>query len=136
MPTLDQIRACFSGDRYATETTGVLIQDAQPGACVCTLPLRPELLNANGTPMGGAIFTLADFAFAVASNQKGRDVVTQASQITFLKSAKGKHLTAVARQIKDGKRVCFYEITVSDELGTEVAFVTVNGYVVRSGGEG
>ena len=32
MPTLDQIRACFSGDRYATETTGVLIQDAQPGA--------------------------------------------------------------------------------------------------------
>ena len=87
-------------------------------------------------PWGGTIFTLADFAFAVASNQKGRDVVTQASQITFLKSAKGKHLTAVARQIKDGKRVCFYEITVSDELGTEVAFVTVNGYVVRSGGEG
>ena len=32
--------------------------------------------------------------------------------------------------------MCFYEITVSDELGTEVAFVTVNGYVVRSGGEG
>ena len=68
MPTLDQIRACFSGDRYATETTGILIQDAQPGASVCTLPLRPELLNANHAPMGGAIFTLADFAFAVAVN--------------------------------------------------------------------
>ena len=136
MPTLEQIRACLSGDRYAVEVTGVEIQDAGPGTSVCTLKLRPELLNANHKPMGGAIFTLADFAFAVASNQKGRDVVTQASQITFLKSAKGKHLTAVARQIKDGKRVCFYEITVSDELGTEVAFVTVNGYVVRSGGEG
>ena len=58
------------------------------------------------------------------------------SQITFLKSAKGKHLTAVARQIKDGKRVCFYEVVVSDELGTEVAFVTINGYVVRDQGEG
>ena len=32
---------------------------------------------------------------------------------------------------KDGKRVCFYEINVTDELGTEVAFVTVNGYVVK-----
>ena len=33
--------------------------------------------------------------------------------------------------MKDGKRVCFYEINVTDELGTEVAFVTVKGYVVK-----
>ena len=85
--------------------------------------------------MGGTIFTLADFAFAVASNQNGRDVVAGLSDY-LLKSAKGKHLTAVARQIKDGKRVCFYEVVVSDELGTEVAFVTINGYVVRDQGEG
>lgn len=98
--------------------------------------LSPGHCNALGIPMGGTIFTLADFAFAVASNKNGRDVVTQASQITFLKSAKGKNLTAVARQIKDGKRVCFYEVVVSDELGTEVAFVTINGYVVRDQGEG
>ncbi len=39
--------------------------------------------------MGGTIF-IGGFCIAVASNQKGRDVVTQASQITFLKSAKGK----------------------------------------------
>ena len=86
--------------------------------------------------MGGTLFTLPDLVFGVAPNHHGRDVVTQASQITFLKSAKGKHLTAVARQIKDGKRVCFYEVVVSDELGTEVAFVTINGYVVRDKGEG
>lgn len=80
------------------------------------------------SPWEGPFLPWADFAFAVASNQKGRDVVTQASQITFLKSAKGKHLTAVAQQVKDGKRICFYEVKVTDELGTEVAFVTVNGY--------
>ena len=97
MPTLDQIRACFSGDRYATETTGILIQDAQPGASVCTLPLRPELLNANHAPMGGAIFTLADFAFAVAVNGHSQQVtVSQHASITFLAPAKGQTLTAKA----------------------------------------
>ena len=82
------------------------------------------------------MFTLADFAFAVAANQNGRAVVTQASQITFLKPAAGKRLIAEAKLIKDGRRVCFYEITVRDELGTDVAFVTLNGYVVRDGSEG
>ena len=67
---------------------------------------------------------------------KREEMVTQASQITFLKSAKGKHLTAVAQQVKDGKRICFYEVKVTDELGTEVAFVTVNGYVVHDNGRG
>ena len=83
--------------------------------------------------MGGAAFTLADFAFAVAANQNGREVVTQASQITFLTPAKGKRLTAVAHQVKDGRKTCFYEITVSDDLDTQVAFVTVNGFVVKAG---
>ena len=93
------------------------------------MEIQPRHCNALGIPMGGAIFTLADFAFAVAANQ-GRDVVTQASQITFLKAAQGKRLIAEARQVKDGKRVCFYEVKVNDDLGTEVAFVTINGYVV------
>lgn len=31
---------------------------------------------------------------------------------------------------------CFYEVKVTDELGTEVAFVTVNGYVVHDNGRG
>ena len=103
--------------------------EADPGHAVCSLPVLPHHLNANNVPMGGAIFTLADFAFAVAANQ-GRDVVTQASQVTFLKTAQGKRLIAEARQVKDGKRICFYEVKVNDDLGNEVAFVTVNGYVV------
>ena len=131
MPTLDQIRACFSGDRYATETTGVLIQDAQPGACVCTLPLRPELLNANGTPMGGAIFTLADFAFAVAANGHSQAVtVSQHASVTFLSPAKGQTLIARASCLKAGRQTCLYAVDITDELGTYVAHVTVNGFTL------
>ena len=68
MPTLEEIRERFQKDIYATETTGVEIVEAKPGRALCKLTLRPEHMNANGVPMGGAIFTLADFACAVASN--------------------------------------------------------------------
>ena len=129
MPTLDDIRACFSGDRYATETTGVFIQEAQPGASVCTLPLRPELLNANGTPMGGAIFTLADFAFAVAANgHSTRVTVTQQVAVTFLAASRGKVLTAEARCLKAGRTTCLYAVDVTDDLGAQVAHLTINGF--------
>ena len=133
---LNQLQDKFIHDLFVSEGLGAVIDEAEYGYAKCSMVIEPRHCNALGIPMGGTIFTLADFAFAVASNQNGRDVVTQASQITFLKSAKGKHLTAVARQIKDGKRVCFYEVVVSDELGTEVAFVTINGYVVRDQGDG
>ena len=126
---LKQLKDKFIHDAFVADGLGAVIDGASYGFARVSMEIQPRHCNALGIPMGGAIFTLADFAFAVAANQ-GRDVVTQASQITFLKAAQGKRLIAEARQVKDGKRVCFYEVKVNDDLGTEVAFVTINGYVV------
>ena len=128
---LNQLKEKFIHDLFVADGLGAVIEEASYGYAKCSMEIQPRHCNALGIPMGGAVFTLADFAFAVAANQEGRDVVTQASQVTFLKAARGKYLTAEARQVKDGKRVCFYEVKVTDDLGTEVAFVTVNGYVVN-----
>ena len=92
MPTLDQIRACFSGDRFATEAAGIHILEAEPGRALCEMPLRPIHLNAAGKPMGGAIFTLADFAFAVASNHTHHTTVAQQVSINFLSGTRGTRL--------------------------------------------
>ena len=126
---LKQLKDKFIHDAFVADGLGAVIDGASYGFARVSMEIQPRHCNALGIPMGGAVFTLADFAFAVAANQ-GRDVVTQASQITFLKAAQGKRLIAEARQVKDGKRVCFYEVKVNDDLGTEVAFVTINGYVV------
>ena len=128
---LNQLKEKFIHDLFVADGLGAVIEEASYGYARCSMEIQPRHCNALGIPMGGAEFTLADFAFAVAANQEGRDVVTQASQVTFLKAARGKYLTAEARQVKDGKRVCFYEVKVTDDLGTEVAFVTVNGYVIN-----
>ena len=82
MPTLDELKARFAADRYATEVTGAEILSAEPRHAVCTLSLRPEHLNAAGTPMGGVLFTLADFAFAVAANGFTGDIHVTISGFT------------------------------------------------------
>ncbi len=129
MPTLEEIRKRFENDRYATKTTGVEIVEAEPGRAVCKLPLRPELLNANNVPMGGAIFTLADFTFAIASNGHSEAIsVSQHVSVTFLAPARGKTLIAEASCIKAGRRTCLYQVTVTDDTGAQVAYMTVNGF--------
>ena len=84
--------------------------------------------NAYGGVMGGAIYTLADFAFAVASNyDKECATVSLVGQASFMSATNGNELFATARLLKDGKRNCFYEVTVTDDLNKPVAVVSFTG---------
>ena len=132
MPTLEELKARFQSDCFAAKVLGAEIREAEPGRALCAVRLRPEHMNANHTPMGGAIFTLADFAFAVAANGFAERVtVSQAVSITFLSPARGGELLAQARCLKAGRTTCLYEVEVTDELGTYVAQASVNGFTVR-----
>ncbi|OUN12996.1 MULTISPECIES: PaaI family thioesterase [unclassified Flavonifractor] len=131
MPELNEIRSRFAGDRFATEAAGAAIREAEPGRAVCVMPIRPVHLNANSVPMGGAVFTLADFAFAVAANGfSDRITVTQQVSVSFLSAARGSTLIAEARCLKAGRTTCLYAVEVTDDLGAKVAYLTVNGYTV------
>lgn len=126
-----KLREAFANERFVNESLGAVIEDANEGYAKCTMAIEPRHCNSLGILMGGVIFTLADFAFAVAANQDGKSVVSQAVQITFLTPAVGKTLTAEAGAIREGRQTSFYSVVVTDELGTEVAFATANGYLVN-----
>lgn len=68
MSALEEIRNRFKKDRFATEAAGIVIDHAEPGKAVCSLTLEEKHMNENNVPMGGAVFTLADFTCAIASN--------------------------------------------------------------------
>lgn len=127
--TLEEIQKRFLGDRFATECLGAEIEDAGPGYARCSCRIQPQHKNAVGSVMGGAIFTLADFAFAVAANTDQPITVSLTSQITYLGTAKGERLVAEAVCRKSGRTTCYYEILVKDELGSQVAAVTSNGFI-------
>lgn len=131
--TIEQIRETFSQDHFATDVAGASVIEARPQYARCEMELKPFHLNARGAVMGGAIFTLADFAVAVASNayKENPDTVTIHAGINFLSPAKGKVLTAEATCVKSGRTTCLYEVIITDELGTLVAQSMVNGFTVR-----
>ena len=81
-----------------------------------------------GGVMGGVHCTLADFAFAVASNWQHMDTVALSTDIAFMSAVKGDTLIAVAKLAKDGYTVNCYHITITDNLGTAVAFAKTVGY--------
>ncbi len=131
MPAMEELNERFRADRFAAQA-GVEIREAEPGRALCAMPLRPCHMNANGAPMGGAIFTLADFAYAVASNGfTDRIIVSQQVAITFLAPARGTELLAEAKCLKSGRTTCLYAVDVRDELETYVAHATVNGFTVK-----
>ena len=128
MGTIEEARKEFSKDLYATELSGAVIDEVGDNYAKCSMALTPKHKNAYGGMMGGAIYTLADFAFAVASNfEKECATVSLVGQASFMSASKGTKLYAEARLLKDGKRNCFFEVTVTDDLDKLVAVVSFTG---------
>lgn len=128
--SLEEIRRIFEGDRFATEN-GAVIEEIGDHSATCSLVVTDSHRNAMGAVMGGAYFTLADFAFAVAANAETMGCVSLQSSISFLRPAKGNKLIAKATCIKNGKRAAYYRVDVTDEFGNLTATVTVTGYHVE-----
>jgi len=127
MTLLEEAREFFIKDRYAMVTTGIEIDEVGDRYAKCSLRIDDRHKNAVGAVMGGVMYTMADFVFAVASNFKQPVTVTTVSQISYLSVPKGDVLFGESRLIKDGKRTCFYEIHITDNLGTLVAIASTTG---------
>jgi acyl-CoA thioesterase len=125
--TIESAREFFYKDKFAVNT-GITLDDLTDDKAICSLEITDDHKNAYGGVMGGVIFTLADFAFAVATNHENPNVVSLDSTINFLGIAKGKKIYAKAECVKDGRTTCVYVITITDEGGKEVARVTTTGY--------
>ncbi len=132
MSDLEKAREFFDGDFYATRATGIIIEEVDEHFARCSFEVTRNHQNAYGGVMGGAIFTLADYTFAVSSNFNQPQTVSITSQINFIGMAKGKKLIAESRLIKDGRSTCLYEINITDELGTKVAMATFTGMKLTS----
>ena len=116
----DAIKKFFKGDRLA-EYLGIELVDVSEGGAVSRMEVREEHMNGIGTVHGGAIFTLADFTFAVAANSHGRVTVAINVSISFMKAATSGTLTAVAKEVSLNPRIASYTVNVCDDEGDLVA---------------
>ena len=80
---IESAREFFYKDKFAVDT-GVTLDELSEDHAICSLKLTDNHRNAYGGVMGGVIFTLADFAFAVLSNQIHQLTVAQQVDIHYL----------------------------------------------------
>ena len=125
--SIDEARAFFSNDRFATEN-GMTLDELDGKHSVTSVTLAARHRNAIGGVMGGVIFTLADFAFASLTNDKKRKVVAQQVSINYLNATKGGKLVATATYKKDGRSSCVVNVDVVDDTSRAIAQFTGTGF--------
>jgi len=130
---INRIKEFFDNDRFA-KMAGAVIEEITDSQIVCSMSVTDNHLNAGGTTQGGAVFTLADFAFAVAANlsdlkaDNNAITISQSGNILFFHPAKGDKLIARTICLQKGRKISVYRVTVMDSLGTTVAEMTGNAY--------
>ena len=124
---IESAREFFYKDKFAVNT-GITLDEITEYRAVCSLELTDEHKNAYGGVMGGVIFTLSDFAFAVLSNQIHQLTVAQQVSINYLSAPKGEKLIAEATCRKSGRTSSIVIVNVSDDVGRDVAQFVGTGF--------
>ena len=101
----------------------------RPGYAEAVMEITENKLNGLGIAQGGAIFTLADLAFAGASNAAGFRTVAFTSNISFIRPGTGRRLRAVATEVSRGRRTGVYSVQVFNDDGKVVAHGTTTGFI-------
>lgn len=121
----------FQHDEFARQN-GIEIVEVGEGYAATQVRIAPRHLNAAGGVQGGLLFTLADLAFAAATNSHGTLTVTTTANITFLRGTNAGVVTAEAHELLDHRRVPFCEVRVIDADGRLLALFTASGYRTES----
>jgi acyl-CoA thioesterase len=109
---------------------GIELLELGEGHSKVSMTVGEEMLNFHGIPHGGAIFALADVAFAAASNSHGQTAVALSVSINYLAAVPvGVRLYAEATEESLGNRTALYHLAVTSEDGTPVALA--HGTVYR-----
>lgn len=125
----ETLQAYFDGDAVAAHM-GMRIVEIAPGHAVIEMPVDGRHVNGMGIAHGAALFALADFCHAVASNAAGTVAVAIHCGISYFKAARpGDLLTATGNERHAGGPIAEYDINLRNGAGELVA--SMQGMVYR-----
>ena len=117
MPYLKQF---LNDDKFALHA-GIELLEVKSGTAKVRMEVKPFHINGVGLVHGGALFTLADFAFAAAANSHEEVAVAINASISYLKGVKAGTLYAEAEEISNSRKISVYSIRVTDDAGQLIA---------------
>lgn len=116
---------------------GIEIEDVRVGYARISITVSERILNGYDTAHGGALFTLADQAFAYACNSHGLFTVAHAASINFLSPARpGDRIVAEAQEVMKSGRSGSYSVSIRTSDGRDIASFhglsrTVGGAILK-----
>lgn len=117
---MDVLKKFVEKDHFAKHL-GIEMLEYSAGKAKARMELKSHHLNSAGTVHGGAIFSLADAVFSVASNSHGTLAMAINVSISFFKAAKSGTLFAEGREVSLNPKLATYLIDVKDEAGNAIA---------------
>ena len=127
-----RVRRLFEADRYAA-AQGIELVDPSPGSITVAMPLGGDHMNFYDVTHGGALFSLADCAFSLASNAHGDRAVAIDTHLALTAGTKeGDVLTAVAEELTRGRTLATYRITITRSDGRTCGLFTGTVHVTAA----
>ncbi|OEU77354.1 MAG: phenylacetic acid degradation protein [Desulfuromonadales bacterium C00003107] len=117
---MESIKRFFKNDKFG-EHVGIELLEVSVGSAKVKMEIKDYHLNSHKTVHGGAIFTLADLAFAVASNSHGTIAASINANISYIKAATTGTLIAEAKEVAINPKLATYTIHVTDDAGDIIA---------------
>lgn len=125
----EETREQVASDPFCAKL-GIEVVDLAAGRAEAELTVTDDLLNFHGTPHGGVVYSLADAAFAAASNSRGETELALETNISYLEAVDvGETLTATAEETHLAGQTGEYEVEITDVNEDRVA--TFRGRVYR-----
>jgi acyl-CoA thioesterase len=110
----DQIVQKMMDHDAFSQWLGIEVQHIGPGTCTIGMTVGEEMVNGFFVAHGGITFSLADSAFAFASNSRGLHAVSIETSISHTRPVfPGDILEAKATELQNGKTIARYEVTVT-----------------------
>lgn len=129
--SLETVRRFLEGDRFS-EGCGIRLVEVRPGFAKTEMAVTPGHMNGAGVLQGGALFTLADLAFAGACNSHGELAVGCQVDVTWFKGVTSGVLTATAEEISRTRRLSTCVVHVRNERNELVALFKGVAYIKGS----
>ena len=98
-------------------TQGIVFEKVEPGESVCKAEVTTALHNAGGILHGGVPYTMADTGMAmalIATMEGAANFSTVEIKMSYFRPVVEGTLVCRTRMIKKGKRIAFFESTVSE----------------------
>ena len=128
----EEIMERFNNDKGFINSNGFKLTELDEEHAKMEYIIKKDGLNPIEIVHGGLLFGLADTVAGALASMSGKFPLTTSSTINYLSQAKGNKLYAVAKKLKQGNNLGYYEVLIYNDNDEIICESTINMYFIKA----